>query len=456
MNPLFEEDDPKGAFSPGNNSGSSGYDSGPTSDDDVPGSPREVSPTGEEIEEAEETTETLLPTLAHVSRHVGNSRNLFRDTEDEVIIHHEAALVGPDGRPVLQIVQQNPNFVKSIAVAVNPKRPLSPIAESVHSNAEGGAAGGRQLKSSSNSFNSKVHAMSVPQRGINEDATGVGKLIQKNPRYVQSIRIGPSSGLRGQPGYFSSSAATAASSSSSTTTPGGKKAPLTRKPSVTFSERVDYLAEGTHRKVSVDHDSIVTDSLLMLTSRGDQFEHIKGNWGTSKVLHVNNADAHNRRYASRSNSNGSGVSRTSGTSISENDSSEENSKSSSDLEAFANSMKKSRPVKQMVSAKLGNDGEGGLPPGVPSHSSIQAGDTDDDHASDERSESSTGSPHDSPVRPRTPRNPPGARSPFGGIADHYAAAKEIAKEIESYSTGTTKSSKRSKFFKIFSIFSPLL
>ncbi|CAG7786603.1 unnamed protein product [Allacma fusca] len=430
VNPLFEEEDPKSVFSPGNNSGSSGYDSGP-SDDDIPGSPKYQQQTVVLTSTLSEAAPTKADAPGRNSNALSpNPPHLFRDSED-FVIHHEAALVGPDGHPVLQILQQNLNYVKSIAVSV-PRRPLSPIEES-HGLSENITSGN---KSSNGPF--RVNAMPVPQRtGVNntEDSVGLGHVIQKNPKYVQSIRIGPSGGLRNQPGHLAAAKNF------------GEHKKLGRKPSVTFSERVDYLVEGNlHvpvRKNSVDHDSIVTDSLLQMTSQEDQFEHINGNWGTRKFSLV--SDFNNRRArAGSSGSKGSSNNRGSTINTSSSENELEENKDAPDLEAFSNSMKKNRPIKSGLSPNRSLE-EQPRPANSNKDGSGRTEDDDDgDHENDERSESSSASQQDSPVRPRTPRgNVVNGRSPFGGIADHYAAAKEIAREIDSYAIGSTKSTKRS-------------
>lgn len=382
VNPLFEEETGKGPLSPGNLSGSSGYDSGP-SDDESPHNSPETSG---------------IPNIADgnviLSVPKSGSKPLFRSQED-VVIRHEATVVGYDDHygdsmsppdlkeSILHVIEQNPVFVNSIAVATEPPlpgRPLSPVAES---------------KVSLNSAWKSVTAIPLPLRNIDPPAKAVGdrigkaKLIQKNSNYVQSIRIVPSRKMPSSFGKGCSHHPTVAKYS-------GHE--LHRKPSVTFSdliEVVDGKATGS-RRPSSEQDSIVTLSLLMLTS-GKQLLEGK----LSKLSPpITEAQIHQEMDES------------------EDVMPSNEGKDDDGLTTFSNSLSRNRMVTQVVTRNSAS----------PQPQDGGNGDEEPNRDSGQR-----------------PRHVTSTKSSFGGIADHYAAAKEIAKEIESYSQGTTKSTRISKY-----------
>jgi hypothetical protein len=464
------------------------------------------------------------------------------------VVHHQAAILGPNGRPVLHIVEQNPDFVQSIAVAVGsgPGRPLSPIDESGRSNSAIGGGG------SSGKVN--VHPVPTRSRGsiIGEDHLGVAKLIQKDNKFVHSIRVGSSNNNNKVP--IKAEEPYSRLLSSSTPYP----PPVTRKPSVTFSEQVELVLDNNgngkllvkngvggipYRKPSTEQDSIVTESLLLMTSRyaGGQVEH--GNNATSTTTGVsnnyNNNDAnnsnsristsnnnklfnhhHNNGHPSKSSSNSDGLvdgqqqlpsfHRKTSTDSSESDNAaaaalngmhRTGSQRREDLEAFSTSIRKNHPVMHILS----NSGKSlEINAAADHYSSAEfleachaVGDIDSRHykpsyssgggENDEYTSTSSSSSHSSssghqhsphsqhhhhhthhdlhhhhlhetPTRSSSHstaeceeqqtqegrRRPNCVKSPFGGIADHYAAAKEIAKEIESYSNGDNAKSSSKK------------
>lgn len=399
---------------------------------------------------------------------------LFINTENDVI-HHESAIVGPNGRPVLQILEQNPNYVKSIALAVannGRKRPLSPISESSQQPTTHHPPPTQIPKPTTNTHMQRPSAIASPSKySQNSSATGdllhrdakstlsnkaldsVGsaKLVKKDPQYVRSIRIGGGPGsynlannTQTKRSLLEANANRRFSSSSSSSSNGPS-----RRPSVTFADDVGGGSRPGSRKPSVEQDSIVTESLLMMTS---------GGLDARRLSNASSSNASNSRKTSVSSSQSKSQDEHSTAAPTEIVSAEQDTV---DLEAFANSLRKSRPIKQLPSASSSSNSNA---KGSSSNNSGSQGSASDelDDTSSSSSNSNEGYTSATPLHERrTPINSAtltktssgiprihsskSHKSPFGGIADHYAAAKEIAKEIESYSNGSAKaSSKKSK------------
>jgi len=377
VNPLFEEEDAgKGALSPGNHSGSSGYDSGPSDDES-----QSQIPTSDDMTFSNPSV-VILPNSSSSQKHLFSCQH-------ELLIHQEARMghgVGDASsapndshQPILNVVKQNPAFVNSIAVAIEPPRtgrPLTPIAESKVSPCPG---------------RTTVTAIPVPLRNIEPparrpgDNIGAAKLIQRNSNYVQSIRIVPTS------------KGTTAFTKRNPHHPSNKSGPsLIRKPSVTFSETVEVV-DGklipTSRRQSLEQDSIVTDSLLMMTSSHHLLDTKFGKRTSAIPSALNHEGRRHDVTDARQHAEG--------------------------LAIFSDSLSRNRIVKQVMTRS-------------------SASPQPDEVGNEENSG------NEEPVA-RRPRNiSTSSKSSFGGIADHYAAAKEIAKEIDSYSQGTTKSTRISK------------
>lgn len=425
----------------GNRSGSSGYDSGSQdpSDDEQKGAEKKIT-------DASSTSSSS--SFAVVSRAPPKHGQLFRD-DDDPVVHHQAAILSPDGRPVLHIVEQNPDYVQSIAVSVGGSRSF------VGSDGSNANVPRSYHISNGSSAIAKVSVHPVPTRHAVEDNVGVAQILHKENRYVQSIVIGSPEG--------NSATLSSISKLSQSQGPPLPLQPVSKKPSVTFSERVELVAPDRnvitngkvvvinaqpppYRKPSNEQDSIVTESLLLLTS--------------SKPLGQDLNKSNNSNNRSNDHSSKSGgerkVSSSSSSSIGDT-----GAPRIQDLEAFSSSIRQNRPVKHIRS----NSGKSiEINPAADHYSSSEYLDHHNNyHHSDDSSRDSDGQGHsydetgssshdtneDVEVEEsrRGSRRPRSAhKSPFGGIADHYAAAKEIAKEIESYSNGSAKTnSKKSKF-----------
>jgi len=542
---LFEEEDIPikpisvgvDAGSRGNNSGSSGYDSGSTSDD---GELSKFHRRSNLHHHPDSSSTSSTSSFSVVNRAPSKHGQLFRD-DDDPVVHHQAAILGPNGRPVLHIVEQNPDFVQSIAVAVGSAgRPLSPINElgNNESNNNSSAIPRNQHHHS----HGKVNVHPVPTRSSRsnsssgEDYLGVAKLVQKDNKFVHSIKIGNGKGsirvsqskpsseqmkqeLQGQQPEQPSRVIT------SSTTP---YPPVTRKPSVTFSERVELVIDDNgngkllvksgggnigaipYRKASTEQDSIVTESLLLMTSSkpmgtSDNATGVSNNANNSNSNNSKLFNSSSNNHPSKSSSDGVHQLPPSHRKVSTDSSDSENFNNASsaiinrtgsqrreDLEAFSTSIRKNHPVKHILSNSgksleisaaadqysstefldacnaVGDiDSRHYKPSYSEEYSSSTSSDDasasshpnhrdqisrnhhvingkDTHHHTDESTRSSSHSPattEDEEVRSRRPTS---AKSPFGGIADHYAAAKEIAKEIESYSNGDANANKSSK------------
>lgn len=450
VNPLFEEElEGKEVFSPGGHSGSSGYDSGP-SDDDFPPIHLPNNLAELRLHPTKNTTTALTATTGPhpTSKNGLHPPHLFINTETDVI-HHETAILTPGGRPILQILEQNPAYVKSIALSVaqNVRRPLSPISEQnvgIPQAASSGPQSKYNLSTSGSLYNKDAKFHSKNNNYTTIDAIGNARLLKKDPQFVRSIRIGGAGGSGshttnfGTPtkrsileGNVNTNARRYSSSASSTSS----NTSIPRRPSVTFADDVGAQAGGGgKRKPSMDQDSIVTESLLMMTSHG----------GDHPL---------NRRFSNASSSS-SGIATSNSRKTSISSGSAPFAQDPVDLEAFANSLRKSRPIKHIKSG------------------AVAGGEEDDVSGTTNQAQATTSSGEDDPPLPsHIPPMPPNEsgrplsassssppprnvhhlqkspKSPFGGIADHYAAAKEIAKEIESYSNGSAKAStKKSKSF----------
>lgn len=352
-------------------------------------------------------------------------------------MHHQAAILAPNGKPVLHIVEQNPDFVQSIAVSIGGVRPLSPIDESATPH--------------NNRIQNKVSVHPVPFTKTSRDYLGVAKIISKENRFVHSIRIGGSNPLQqDEPSRVINSSNYPPVVSTSA---GGV---VTRKPSVTFSERVELVASGSKnsnnnaitstpygRKPSAEQDSIVTESLLLMTSRPptqDLNNAITNNNNSNRLINSSKSSDVLRKVST-------------GSSIVENVRDE--SQRNEDLEAFSSSIRKNRPVKHIlsnsgksleISAAADHYSSNDFIEGVDEDLHIPRKNSNKNHhvsiedvgsETDETRSSSTNNDECSSSNSGGNRRPRGVcpKSPFGGIADHYGMAKEIAKEIESYSNG---------------------
>lgn len=382
-----------------------------------------------------------------------------------------------------------------------------------------------------NSSNTKVSVHPVPTRNqidanhpVNGDNTGVAQLVHKEPRYVQSIVIG-SAGP--SPEGNSATLSSVSNSRLAPAPPLPPLPPLSKKPSVTFSERVELVApkqettttttnnnngkvlitpqpegEGQgheskaqsqftssppYRKPSTEHDSIVTESLLLLTSNKPATAldlnsvnvNVNGNNHNSDRLQLLNyhssksgvPEGERKLSSSSSCSGGSGCGGAS------------RIQRNQDLEAFSILQRKNHPVKHILSnsgksleisqpradhyssneyldhdhhnnhhksgagllgddeSSVGSDGQG-LSFSETGSSSQEHVDDDDGEDDQQQGDGDEGK------RRRRPRGSC-PKSAFGGIADHYAAAKEIAKEIESYSNGSAKTNSKKSMCNLF-------
>lgn len=405
------------------------------------------------------------------------------------MVHSQAAILSANGRPVLHIVEQNPDFVHSIAVSVGGGRPLSPIDETnLHPNVKSSYHLTDAIFPKHNSNSTKVSVHPVPTRNNQtkaEDNIGVAKIVHKENRYVQSIVIGAPSPEGGKSATLSS---VTRLSQTPVPPPLALLPPLSKKPSVTFSEMVELVAPKEtndkvlikqrqpppYRKPSAEQDSIVTESLLLLTS-SKPLELNKGN-GNNSSNNANRLVNHHSSKSSKSGERKSSSSSCSSSGISSGDGSGglvQRNQRAKDLEDFSSSICKNHPVKHILS----NSGKSLEINQAADHYSSneyvdhhnnrhtkhKKGCDNSDDQDSTYSEAGSSASHkrrsddddrdDDGKRQCLPRGSC-PKSPFGGIADHYAAAKEIAKEIESYSNGSAKtSSKKSKYAQLYESYS---